>query len=327
MLEELQDQRILRVLSLREDDTEWKGELDRILRGDSSLTRDSAGEGAIKAVQRLLIFLGYSTSSSGAFVVDGDFGRGTNRGVAQFRLEHGLLPEDERNTLCYECSFQTARKRIVIIPDVRLDIPTLERMAWSAVQAIENNEVTFGRLEDALFHLNSLDQRRFLSCREIEDRYGVAVDTAVATIREELGITIQREWILAIIKQETSGIVRPRFEQHVLSRLHRESPAADFAELRLRSMSIGLGQIMGFNHQSVGAPSARAMLSSRELDQVLYIARFIARKRDKDILAKKNPTESDFRSLALFYNGPAYESHFYHERLETWFREFRIAHG
>ncbi len=207
------------------------------------------------------------------------------------------------------------------VPDVRLDIPTLEMMVKTADKAIENNEVTFGRMNDALFHLNSLAQHRFLSCIQIQERYGAAADKAVARMVEEKGISIQREWILAIIKQETSGVVRPRFEQHVLTRLNRKNPDTDFAELRLRSMSIGLGQIMGFNHKRVGAPSAKAMLSSKETDQVFYIARFIAGK--KDILAKKNPSGNDFRKMARYYNGPAYESHFYHERLQTWFREFR----
>ncbi|MFQ6077544.1 MAG: N-acetylmuramidase domain-containing protein [Thermodesulfobacteriota bacterium] len=27
--------------------------------------------------------------------------------------------------------------------------------------------------------------------------------------------------------------------------------------------------------------------------------------------------------MARYYNGPAYASHHYHERLETWFKEFR----
>ena len=57
-----------------------------------TLTRQSAGESAIKAVQRLLIFLGYSTASSGAFLIDGDYGRGTNRGVAQFQFEYKTNP-------------------------------------------------------------------------------------------------------------------------------------------------------------------------------------------------------------------------------------------
>jgi len=47
--------------------------LERLERGDTTLTRQSVGESAIKAVQRLLVFLGYSTASSGAFLIDGDF--------------------------------------------------------------------------------------------------------------------------------------------------------------------------------------------------------------------------------------------------------------
>ena len=33
--------------------------------------------------------------------------------------------------------------------------------------------------------------------------------------------------------------------------------------------------------------------------------------------------ESDFKTMARFYNGPAYAKHFYHERLQRWFREFK----
>ncbi len=28
--------------------------------------------------------------------------------------------------------------------------------------------------------------------------------------------------------------------------------------------------------------------------------------------------------MARYYNGPAYEKHFYHEQLQRWFREFRL---
>ena len=126
---------------------------------------------------------------------------------------------------------------------------------------------------------------------------------------------------MAIIKQETSGIARPRFEQHKLSRLNATSPNAPFSELRVQSMSLGLGQIMGFNHQRVGAVSAEAMLYSPMEDQVLYVARFIASKRA--VVAKAAPTMSDFKTMARFYNGPAYAKHFYHERLQRWFREFQ----
>ena len=132
---------------------------------------------------------------------------------------------------------------------------------------------------------------------------------------------MERAWVLAIITIETAGVVRPRFEQHKLSKFNKESPRADLVELRYRSMSIGLGQIMGFNHDRVGASSARAMLSSPAEEQVLYVARFLAAK--KNIVAKSQPTPSDFRGLARFYNGPKYETHFYHESLENRFLEFR----
>ena len=69
------DARIHRVLSAGGDTSGWREDLQRLERGDATLTRKSAGEAGIKAVQRMLVFLGYSTASSGAFLIDGDFGR------------------------------------------------------------------------------------------------------------------------------------------------------------------------------------------------------------------------------------------------------------
>lgn len=98
-------------------------------------------------------------------------------------------------------------------------------------------------------------------------------------------------------------------------------PGTPLAELRVQAMSFGLGQIMGFNHRKVGAPSAEAMLYSPLDEQVLFIARFIAFKQT--VVVKSNPSMTDFEAMARFYNGPAYAKHFYHERLQRWFREFR----
>jgi hypothetical protein len=72
-------------------------------------------------------FLGYSTATSGAYIIDGDFGRGTNRGVAQFSYENQLPGAVSREMLCYDCSFQNARKKITAIPDVAIDGPLLKR--------------------------------------------------------------------------------------------------------------------------------------------------------------------------------------------------------
>ncbi len=317
----LGDPRIRAVASLEQDSEDWRADLDRLLRADRSLTRDSAGEAAIKAVQRLLVFLGYSTSIGGSFRIDGDFGRGTNRGVAQFQLEHGLDAPISRRALCYPCTFQTASKKIVAIPDVTFDVPTLKALLTAVLRAIDRDDVTFGNFDDALFHLNALATRRFLDCREILARYGPAVSDAIDQIQAEAGFDMQPEWVLSIIKQETDGIVRPRFEQHKLSKFNANQPRADFSELRFRSMSIGLGQIMGFNHARVGASSAREMLHSPPREQVLYVARFLLPK--KRTVAKREPTDDDYRTVARFYNGPGYEAHFYHEGLQRRFREFR----
>jgi peptidoglycan hydrolase-like protein with peptidoglycan-binding domain len=299
----------------------WRRDLERLQRGDETFTRASAGEASIRALQRLLIFLGYSTSTTGAFTIDGDFGRGTNRGIAQFQHEHGMSTPVTRAQLCYPCTWQTARARISEVPDVMLDTDTLTAMLTVAERAIEAGHVTFGRFEDALSQLNALDRRSFLTCPEILDRYGNAADRAIARVRTEDGTAIRREWVVAIIKQETAGVARPRFEQHHLSTLGRKSPAAPLSDLRMQSMSMGLGQIMGSNHQGVGAPNAAALFYAPIDDQVLYVARFLRGKAS--VVAKSDPNRDDFRALARFYNGPGYEKHFYHEKLERWFREFQ----
>ena len=303
---------------------EWKSDLERFKKGDVTLTRKSAGELSIKAVQRLLFFLGYSTSSTGAFAIDGDFGRGTNRAVAQFRFEHGMTRQDFRKTLCYDCSWQTARSKITIIPDVRLTVKTLETMLDSTLRAIEKNEVMCGSFTEAVYHLNNVHKRALLNCREIFKRYGTLVDRAVTGLANQRNINVRPEWVLSIMRQETGGVVRPRFEQHLLTRYDGKDPGADFVELRYRSMSFGLGQILGVNYKRVGAASARAMFVSPLDEQVLFIARFLAHNRSvASVVARKNPSEQDFHTVAKYYNGSGYAKHHYHERIARWFREFR----
>lgn len=123
---QLKDERIQQILSISGDEGEWRGELERLKCGDTTLTRQPAGVSAIKAIQWLLIFLGNLTTSSGAFLIDGDFGRGTYRGVALFQFENALTPEITRRSLYYPCMFQGARSKITLVPDVQLDLATLE---------------------------------------------------------------------------------------------------------------------------------------------------------------------------------------------------------
>jgi peptidoglycan hydrolase-like protein with peptidoglycan-binding domain len=326
MLTNITDPRIQSILTLPEDSTKhWEKDLDRLRKGDITLNRRTAGENTIKAVQRMLIFLGYSTASSGSFLVDGDFGRGTNRAVAQFQLEHGLNPGIGRETLSYPCSWNTARAKIISIPDVTMDIPTMEKMLEVCLLAIEKQEVSCGDFDEAVNQLNLLQRRKLMTCRQILEKYGGLARQATQRLQEQKDIEVLPIWVLSIIRQETAGVVRPRFEQHILSSRVKDHPDLDFSELRYRSMSFGLGQVMGFNYQLIDADSAKGMFFSPLEQQVYNVARFLSRARSslRSVFAKSDPEDADFHAVAKFYNGGGYWKHHYHESLQRWFREFK----
>lgn len=329
MIALLQDPQIQRVINPPNADADWKKDLQRLEAGDVTLTRRSAGENSIKAFQRLLIFLGYSTSSSGAFSIDGDFGRGSNRGLAQFKFENDMASGNlTRKVLCYPCTWRNARKLITAIPDVKLTLPTLEKMLSVCKNAINNKEVNCGNFEEAIFQLNSLHSNKYLTCKAINEKYGALAEQAVTKLKAEKNRVIKPEWILSIIRQETAGVVRPRFEQHLLTRYNSQTPGMDLAELRYRSMSFGLGQILGVNYKRVGAASAKSMFTSPLDEQVLFIARFLtASSRTRPVVNKSNPTDDDFKVVARYYNGSGYAAHHYDESLARWYREFKMLRG
>ena len=307
----------------------WESDLKRFEKGDVSLDRHTAGENTIRGFQRLLIFLGYSTSSSGAFAIDGDFGRGTNRALAQFEYEHKLSkPNFPANSLTYECNWRSARANITAIPDVLLTLPTLVKMLEAAKDAIAKNEINCGDFNEAIFQLNALYNNNSLDCRKINERYGAAAEKAAQNVKDSKGYIIQPEWILAIIRQESAGVVRPRFEQHFLTKFAKEETQTDLAELRYRSMSFGLGQIMGFNYSSIGAQSAKELYTAPLEKQITSIAQFLTiRSSVRSVVSKTNPMADDFKVVASYYNGSGYATHHYDESLARWFKEFEILRG
>lgn len=329
MLTLIQDSQIQQVLSPPNASPQWQKDLDKLISGDASLTRRSASEGAVRALQRLLIFLGYSTSSSGAFAIDGDFGRGSNRALAQFEFDHKL--SDGKIThaqLTYACNWRSARKLITAIPETPLRLATLEKMLSVAKADIDNNNVNCGNFDEAIFQLNALHNRKGMTCRQIQDRYGAEVDKAVKELKAQNGRVILAEWLLAIIRQETAGVVRPRFEQQWLSKLARKHPQAKLSELRYQSMSFGLGQILGVNYNLVGASSAHELYTLPMTKQITAIARFLTRRSStRTVVGKDNPTANDFKIVAKFYNGSGYATHHYDESLARWFREFKSLRG
>lgn len=104
----------------------------------------------------------------------------------------------------------------------------------------------------------------------------------------------------------------------------RRNPDEPLAEIRYEAMSFGLGQVMGFNYKLVGAPSAKAMLTSETPDQVLYVTRYLAKNsRCRPSIVLTDPTAGDFAAVARAYNGAGYATNHYDEKIARWFREFR----
>jgi len=85
----------------------------------------------------------------------------------------------------------------------------------------------------------------------------------------------------------------------------------------LRSCSWGLGQIMGFNCQMAGYPTARAMVEHFAEDEEHHlnamVSYIIAAGLDDEL------RRGDWRGFARGYNGPGYATHNYHGRLEKAF--------
>jgi len=329
MLALIQDPQIQKILNPPLTPSHWESDLKRLEAGDVTMNRHSAGENSIKALQRLLIFLGYSTSSGGSFSIDGDFGRGTNRALAQFEFDQGITnAKVSRKTLTYDCNWRSARSLIKSIPDVLLNINTLKKMLEVAKESISTNNVNCGNFDEAIFQLNALYNRTHLNCREINNKYGALAEKAVVDLKNINGRVIHPVWILSIIRQETAGVVRPRFEQHWLSKLAKQQPNVALSELRYQSMSFGLGQIMGFNFDRIGATSAKALYTAPLDLQVLSIARFLTRSsKVRPVVSNNNPSANDFKAVARYYNGSGFATHHYDESLARWLREFNVIRG
>jgi hypothetical protein len=205
----------------------------------------------------------------------------------------------------------------------------MEKILEVCIQAIENNEVSCGNFEEAITQLNLLHRRKLMTCQQILKKYGALAQKASDRLKEERDVVIHPIWILSLIRQETAGVVRPRFEQHILSPRVVKHPELDFSEIRYRSMSFGLGQVMGFNFEMIDNDSAKGMFYSPMEQQVYNVGRFLSRARKslREVFQKTDPVDKDFHAVGRFYNGPGYAKHHYHESLQRWFREFTVLRG
>lgn len=96
------------------------------------------------------------------------------------------------------------------------------------------------------------------------------------------------------------------------ARYHRESA--------LESASWGLGQVMGFNWQSLGYSSLQAFINTQyrdEASQLDTMCRFIRVNGLLDELKSRN-----WSGFAYRYNGEGYKANNYHGKLAAAFRQF-----
>src|SRR5690606_7952472 len=91
-------------------------------------------------------------------------------------------------------------------------------------------------------------------------------------------------------------------------------------EPALRSASWGLGQVMGFNHQSAGFASAEAMVKAMVQGEDAQLSAMVGFLVENG-LARHMKTQN-WEAFARRYNGPAYAANHYHIKLEEQYARF-----
>jgi hypothetical protein len=167
--------------------------LDRVAQGDALVLKDAAGD-AVKTLQRGLVILGYSTSFDGSALVDGDYDKGTERGVRQFQLESGL-------------------------PTTGLldgaTLVALDHAVAAGLAAVDDEDRTCLR--------DILDRTLDMTPGELKARHRPAIQSAAQTagVREEVIAAI------TIVESGGGGNNRPKFEPHHLTALEDLRAAVD----------------------------------------------------------------------------------------------------
>jgi hypothetical protein len=129
------------------------------------------------------------------------------------------------------------------------------------------------------------------------------------------------------------GRIIIRYEPHIFKRYSdQESPAkrggqsAEYGNLEraiqldenaaYTSISMGIGQIMGFNHKIVGYSSPKAMFEAFHQSiepQIAAMFKFIA--NSKSLLSAAR--DGDFAKFAYSYNGPGYKANKYDTKMAS----------
>lgn len=166
-----------------------------------------------------------------------------------------------------------------------------------------------------------------------------------------LGIPVSTS--AAIIAVESSGSpygsdgrLTIRFEDHIFRKISKdtsfhESNGSQKKEYEVldkaiainrdaafQSISMGVGQIMGFNYELVGFDSAEDMFNSfqySDKNQIVAMFKFI--EKNKNGVLVNAARDNDFQTFAYYYNGPEYKTGKYDSKLADAKQEFINAVG
>jgi len=155
-----------------------RARLARVAAGVSLAPGDVAVDG-VKALQRALIVLGYSTAADGRAVVDGAYDAGTERGVRQFQIEAGLPPSGV------------------------LDAPT-----WAMLAVAVRARLATLDADDRARQRDVLDGALDLSARELCRRHGAVVAAAAAVVGIRDGVFAA----IATVASDRGVDNRPRYD-------------------------------------------------------------------------------------------------------------------
>lgn len=231
-----------------------------------ALRKGRCNKATAQALQRALVFLGYPTSSSGTYNIDGDFGNGTNKAFAYFIREHAteLLRDDKGNYLTDD-NLLSKKGLSGNISTVPVDKEVFEVLILSLNLLIKGKYVWFQDVGAAIENLEALASgAKNMSTKQIIQRYRGAINNAVEYSTAK-GLRITPPWLVALIETQSGGRFRLHLDNSALEKYYtKQTPGAVFCtsglanmmECRLRSTRFGLGNRMGSDYSFTEAKSA-----------------------------------------------------------------------
>lgn len=275
--------------------------LDQIANGQLTFTAATGIHAGVRAVQIMLLTLGYPTGReqvrnragriigvSGTFTLDNDYGPGTEAGMQLFQREWNDAHPNADTPL-----------RV----DGACDSSTLSALMTATTERVSGT--SFGEFAA---QKDILARTALMNTQEIDNNYGEYIR---ATASE---YSIPDDVVAAIIIVETVGWIRHRLEYHWYQRFlnlrnnggrpirgitQNQLQNMSLSEIRILSSSWGLGQVMGFNLYNAGITFDEMQNVSDYSEQVNMIGRFL--QANNLLAAARN---RNWNAIAAIYNGP-----------------------